>query len=453
LFYREDNGFRVQSRFAGLNLNWSHSFDTLGQKLKVNAYYSGNLNDNGNESFLQDLDSDWNPIGGQSARQRGVTERSSNTLKVNVDYEKPIGNGSKLEAGYQGSLFLAPEDYRWETYDPDLGDWIQDPLKSTSNNFENNIQAAYVMFANNNRIVNFQAGLRTEYTDRLIESRTRDEQYRVNRLDFYPTLNMSRSFGENNQFQGSFGRRVRRPQQWQLWPNETYVDPTTSWMGNPNLDPEFTNAYELNYMRKFGTSFLTMETYYRNTMNDINWVYELQDDGTTLQTFANLDEVNSLGAEILGNVAVTDWWTVVASADFFRREVDSRNIGVVKRTANSWNGKIDNSFKMKWDMRFQVSMRYYGEALNAQGSRDAYWSTNLGLRQQLLKRKLILTLTVKDVFSTITNITHLESTNQKITTSQYLRGPIVGLSLSYAINNYRQRSSDTMNLDVSEGGF
>jgi outer membrane receptor protein involved in Fe transport len=453
LFYREDNGFRVQSRYAGLNLNWAHSFDTLGQKLTVNANYSGNINNNGNESYTRELDSEWNPVGDAPARQRGVTDRTSNTMKLNVDYEKPVGKRSKFEAGYQGSLFLAPEDYRWETFDPDRGTWVQDPSRSSSNAFRNNIQAAYVMFANNNRIVNIQAGLRTEYTDRLIESRTHSEKYEVNRLDFYPSLNLSRALGDKNQFQGSFSRRVRRPQQWQLWPNETYVDPTTIWKGNPSLEPEFTNSYELNYMRKFGKSFATLETYFRNTLNDINWVYELQDDGTTLQTFANIDEVNSMGAEILTDVGITRWWTVVASADFFRREVDSRNIGVVKRTANSWNGKVDNSFKLKGDMRFQVSVRYYGEALNAQGTREAYWSTNLGLRQQFLKRKLILTATVKDVFSTVTNITHLESTDQKITTSQYLRGPIFGISLSYAINNYRQRTSETMNLDVSEGGF
>lgn len=454
LFYREDNSFRVRSRYAGLNANWDHSFDTLGQKLMVNVFYSGKIGNNGNESYLTITDNNWNPSGDLPFRQRGVTDKTSNNLKVNLDYEKPIGRASRVEAGYQATLYLAPEDYRWETYDPDLGEWIPDPQKSTSNNYQKNIQAAYFMFSNQNRIINFQGGLRAEYTDRLIESLTHSEEYKVNRFDFYPTLNLSKAIGQNNQFQGSFSRRVARPQQWQLWPNETYIDPTTSWMGNPSLNPEFTNSYELNYMRKLGSiSFITLETYYRNTVNDINWIFELQDDGTTLMTFANLDEINSVGSELLANIGITDWWSLVGSADFFRREVDSRNIGIVKRTSNSWNGKIDNSFKFKWDMRFQISMRYYGEALTAQGTRDAYWMTNLGIRQQLLKRKLTLTLTVKDLFSTMTDIQHLESTNQVMTTSQYLQGPIFGISLSYALNNYKQRGPDNMNLDVSEGGF
>ena len=112
-----------------------------------------------------------------------------------------------------------------------------------------------------------------------------------------------------------------------------------------------------------------------------------------------------------------------------------------------------NSFKIKTGTRIQVSTRYFGESLTAQGSRDAYWMANLGVRQDLLKRKLILTLTIKDIFSTMTNIATVESPNQYILTRQYLRGPIFGISLSYAINSFKQKVPETMNLDVGGGGF
>jgi len=78
---------------------------------------------------------------------------------------------------------------------------------------------------------------------------------------------------------------------------------------------------------------------------------------------------------------------------------------------------------------------------------------NLGIRQDLLKRKLILTFTIKDIFGTMTNIASVESPDQLIMTRQYLRAPVFGISLSYAINNFRQKEPDSMNLDVSEGGF
>jgi outer membrane receptor protein involved in Fe transport len=233
----------------------------------------------------------------------------------------------------------------------------------------------------------------------------------------------------------------------------TYVDPTTVWQGNPLLDPEFTNSMELNYMKKFGSSFLTLETYIRQTDHMISWIYDVIEDDVTRMTFANLQNSVSYGSEVLGNIGITKWWTAVASVNFFRRQVDSRNIGAEKRTANSWNSKLDNSFKIKTGTRIQVSTRYFGESLTAQGSRDAYWMANLGIRQDLLKRKLILTIAIKDIFGTMTNISSVDTPDQFILTRQYLRSPIFGISLSYAINNFKLKDQDTMNLDVSEGGF
>ena len=48
---------------------------------------------------------------------------------------------------------------------------------------------------------------------------------------------------------------------------------------------------------------------------------------------------------------------------------------------------------------------------------------------------------------------HEKTHHQFILTRQYLRAPIFGISLRNAINNFKQKETDNMNLDVSEGGF
>jgi outer membrane receptor protein involved in Fe transport len=453
LFYREDNSFYIDAIYFGFNLNYQHAFEDKGHTLTVNGNFSQRYTLNGNESYNILTDDNWDPVDDNVARQRGVTEKDETNIQTKIDYVKPIGINSTFKAGYQGKIYLSPEDYRWETWDPDLGNWISDPGKSAQNDFSVNVHGAYLMFQNNNKIVDFQAGIRSEYTDRLIDSGIDDEQYKVNRWDFYPSLNLSKSFAGGHQLQASYSRRVKRARSWQLWPKMTYIDPTTVWQGNPLLDPEFTNSVEFNYMKKFGTSFLTLETYIRQTDNMISWVYDVIEDDITRMTFANLQNSVSYGSEVLANVGLTKWWTAMGSVNLFRRQVDSRNIGTDKRTANSWDSKLDNSFKIKTGTRIQLSTRYYGESLTAQGSRDAYWMANLGVRQDLLKRKLILTLTIKDIFGTMTNISSVESPDQLIMTRHYLRAPVFGISLSYAINSFKQKDPETMNLDVSEGGF
>ena len=53
----------------------------------------------------------------------------------------------------------------------------------------------------------------------------------------------------------------------------------------------------------------------------------------------------------------------------------------------------------------------------------------------------------------MTNVASVESPDQLIMTRQYLRAPVFVISLSYAINNFKQKEPDSMNLDVSESGF
>jgi len=77
-------------------------------------------------------------------------------------------------------------------------------------------------------------------------------------------------------------------------------------------------------------------------------------------TFANPQNSVSYGSEVLANVGLTKWWTAVGSVNLFRRQIDFRNIGTEKRTANSWNSKLDNSFKIKTGTRIQLSTRYFG---------------------------------------------------------------------------------------------
>ena len=177
LFYREDNSFYIDALYFGFNLNYQHAFDDKGHTLTVNGNLRRQYTLNGNESYNILTDDNWDPVDDNVERQRGITEKEETNIQSKLDYVKPIGINSTFKAGYQGKFYLSPEDYRWETYDPDLGDWISDPGKSSQNDFSVNVHGAYLMFQNNNKIVNFQAGVRSEYTDRLIESGIDDEQY------------------------------------------------------------------------------------------------------------------------------------------------------------------------------------------------------------------------------------------------------------------------------------
>ncbi len=453
-YYHQETGFYVNVFYYNMNLNFSHKFDDQGHEISGYLDVSRRSGENYNESYERETDADWDPVGEEPLRQRGLEQSGSTSTEAKLDYVRPLGENSKLEAGYQGSYDFGNQNNVWEVYDPDRSEWNEDTDKENRLEFAKNIQGVYMMFANQNRILGFQGGLRAEYTDRIIEQITSDQTYRINRIDFFPTLNLSRQFRGDHQLQASYSRRIRRPRSWQLDPYPKYNDPTTRWKGNPDLEPEYVNSWELNYMKGFGKNFFALETYYRKTLNDITWVadYDAGEDITYL-TFGNLNEKFEAGTEAVINMNVLKWWNIMASANLYRERIDATNLDSRTQTANSWNAKFDNSFKMKWGTRIQLSSRYYGPSIRAQGFRKAYFVANLGIRQDFFNRRLILTLTARDIFMTMVREDIVETDEQYILTRFKARSPIVGFSLSYAINNFKRQGEEEIQMDFNEGGF
>jgi outer membrane receptor protein involved in Fe transport len=72
--------------------------------------------------------------------------------------------------------------------------------------------------------------------------------------------------------------------------------------GNPNLKPEFTNAFELNYQYTFKQGFMSLETYYRTTNGKITRISGVDTiSGKPVYTFTstNANNDNSLGIELM----------------------------------------------------------------------------------------------------------------------------------------------------------
>ena len=454
-YFRQQSGYSNGTMYYNLNTNFSHKFDDKGHEITGYIDFSNMDGNADNEAYEMTTDAGWNLVGDLPLRQRGDESSSSRQLEAKLDYTRPLGSSSKLEAGFQGSYDIGSQHNTWEVYDPDLAEWISQPDKESRLDNTKNIQGIYALFSNQNRILDFQAGLRTEYTDRIITQTTTGVSTRINRLDFFPTLNLSKKFTGNNQLQASYSRRIRRPRSWQLDPYPRYNDPSTRWMGNPALEPEYTNSWELNYIKTFGKNFFSLETYYRKTINDINHVVNYDPElDLTIQTFDNLNEKYEVGTEAAINTDILKWWNIMLSADLYRQRIDATNIDSKIQHANSWQAKFDNSFKFRWGTRIQLSSRYYGPSIRAQGYRKAFFVANLGVRQAFLNRKLMMTFMVRDLFRTHQHEDVVDVPEQYQVTRFRNQSPVFGINLSYTLNNFRQRNnSDEIQMDFSEGGY
>jgi outer membrane receptor protein involved in Fe transport len=252
----------------------------------------------------------------------------------------------------------------------------------------------------------------------------------------------------------SYSRRINRPRGWYLEPFINYMNSTTLRQGNPELEPEYMNSYELGYQKSFGRSFIAFETYYKNTVNKIERIQTVYDaeKNISLMTFDNVNKDHSFGSEIMVNYVYKKWLELNASTNLYRYWIEGEinDVAVDTRSTN-WNLRLNSTFNITSKTRFQLTTMYNGPSVTAQGERGSFFFTNMAVRQDFFDRKLSATLQLQDVFGSMkySFVSYGPGFSSDV---QFAREPqVVMLSLSYKINNYKQRRGAGM-MDGDAGG-
>ena len=202
------------------------------------------------------------------------SENFHQALNVKVNYVHPFAEGWKLETGYEGRLDWPNQNavyYRTE-YGPLTHELYRyhDSVSSTHFDYTQQTHAAYVTVGGKiNDRLSAQAGLREEYSYLYGHDINHPATEAVHKdyWKLYPTLHVSYEMNKNNSMQASYSRRVRRPHMWDLNPYLDVREGQEMSFGNPNLDPEFTNAFELSYNLSLDKWNIYTCAYYRQTNN------------------------------------------------------------------------------------------------------------------------------------------------------------------------------------------
>ncbi|HSO86458.1 MAG TPA: TonB-dependent receptor [Draconibacterium sp.] len=429
---------KSESDFYSGTLNFQHKFKKDGHKIEANAFYSGQTGIDGDEENEMLTDENYNPSETYVAQVKTTEEEDENDFRLKADYTLPISDKSKLEAGVQSRMERQEESTSFQEYDPVTGTWITSDFFSSAIDLKNDIHAVYATYSNKLGGLEFMAGLRGELTDREIKSTANDSVAALKLYDLFPTLHLSYDIGEKNEIMASYSRRINRPGGWDLNPVPTYFNRYTIREGNPELEPEYTDSYDLGYMLKFGRSYLSLEAFSRITNNKIDRLESLGDDGILYLKSENVGKDYSTGLELMGNVEFTKWLTVNASVSGFHYRIKGEAGGeAFDRESTNWSGRMNTTIKFSDNSRMQIQGFYRGPSVSAQGESKASFFTTLAMKQDFMKKKLTATLSLQDPFGTA------KFERESVTESfknwfQWKREPrVVMLTLSYKINNFK----------------
>jgi len=440
----------VERNYKTLNLDYQLKLDSKGQKLSASAYYTEGPNNNVSLLRQDTTDANWNILGKTSLLQQTSQNNNGNEVRTKADYELPIGEKGKFGAGYQGKYSDNNGLYNLQNYTD--GVWIEDVSKRDIVNFKDQIQALYLTLANSMPLFDYQLGLRSEYEDRVLDQQIQNKSYSLNRIDFFPTVHLTKQLPWDLQLQTSYTRRINRPQMSSLDPFVVHLDPQTIRQGNAGLIPEFANSYELNLEKKLkGNSFVSIEGFLRQTSNLFQQISTF--DPTTQitsNTFANIDHDRSLGAELMMYLEPKKWITLNTSFNVFNYHMFGTPIPTVESSTNTWNIHFNPTFHLDKKTSVQFSYIYNAPTITAQGTRSGFYSSTFGLRHSMLKNKGSLTLQARDPVGKTIYTTTTQSAHQYKYSSFERESQVFMLTFSYRINNYRVSKNNKQNQDESD---
>jgi outer membrane receptor protein involved in Fe transport len=380
---------------------FKHDFEKKDENFELQLNYSHTIDDE-NTKYNETV---FNPT--QSFDRRNLVNGTTDYFQLNADYVNPISETLKLELGV-------------ETRIQNSGNRFNDinPSFSSANNtfdFGRNIYSAYTNVSKQIGKWSGQLGVRLEYFDL-------DANFAINETNpafsdtqnisddlftIYPSAFLTYTANENNSFNFNYSRRVDRPSIGQISPIREWTTPLMESRGNPELDPQFTNSFEVNYTRNTKLGSITSGVFYRNISDEISrTVYNDPNNiNRNILSYDNFDNNNAYGIESSANLKFSKWWSVNASADIYfktaKGTIQNATTNMLENAevdVTTFNTRINNSFTATKDLRFQLFGMYRGRDRGLQYDRKAMYKMDFGATYNILKGKGTITARYNDVF-------------------------------------------------------
>ena len=437
-----------ESENLSYNLSYTKNFEKKGHNLKFNFSWSDNISNNTGDykESVRDL------------LQNSRSEGNRYDQNIRVDYTHPINdNKGKIELGYK-------RDYDKMSNNYNAGQWFDDSnyrtILSNVYDYYQDVNAFYVQAGNKTGKFSYQIGVRYEDTDfyAIMEEDNREQTLKYS--NWFPSAFFTYELSENTSFQLSYSKRLRRPRFWDLNPFWGLSDGRFNFEGNPFLEPELTDSYELGFLKEFKSGNIYVGSYYRYTMDEIERILDVNDSGYSVFKPVNLGFTNAYGIEMNGSFDIAKWFRTTGSFNFFKSETDGqfKNQNFYS-SSYSWRTRLSNNIKMfNNKLEGQITFDYRGPSESPQGRNLSSYGIDLSLSKDIFKNKNgTLSFTVRDL--TKSRLRRYErggkETDNFFTIGEFAwrRTQEFRLSLQYRINQKKRRGG-SRNFDQSgfQGG-
>jgi len=429
------------------NASYKRTFSTKGRELTADFMINDNSMSGSQKIEQTEFFSDEAQL--YPTLQNSGSNNTNLMYMLQSNYSTPVGNGGRVETGFKSTVKdLSMRNYL-EDYDYETDKWILNPLANNYFDYLEQIHAVYGIYSSSYKKLKYQAGVRLEQLISNSELTLTNEKFDQSYMSLYPSVHLVYESSVKQQFLLSYSRRVSRPSNRQLNPFVDYSDSLNIRFGNPKLDPEFINSYELGWSNFWGKNSLNATAFYRHTTGIIDRIVSLEESGVTSTTYRNLTSGTAYGMEFIGNREFAKWFKANANVSIFRNVIKGSEVtGLETVRGNMWTAKINMTFNLMKNGSLMVAGNYESPEVEAQDRDAEVYFADVAFRYDFLKGKASLSLRVSDVFDTRRFNSETTGDGFFITNNRKMESRVGYLGFSYRINNYNRQKERERNGQV-----
>jgi outer membrane receptor protein involved in Fe transport len=416
-----------------VNYNYTKTFEKPMKEFSISGLYSQSTLNNDFINSLYD-----GSFSGIISRVKNYNEGINKEYTIQLDYVTPVGSGKGqiLEYGAKNILRKAVSDFSYFTSVGANGPFeeITEVVRSNEFSYDQNVTAGYASFTSS-FLKNYTAkgGLRYEYT--AIEADFRNSEMPAD-IPAYglwvPSVNLSRKLSKGNMIKAAYNRRVQRPSLNFLNPNINDANPQQITQGNPLLEPELTDNYELAYSTFVKGSSLNFTTFIRNTTGSIQPVRTVQDNDVIFTTFENIGKETAYGLSIFSNINISGKFSLNGSIDTYYARLTNGSEDPLYAAANEGfvvSGRLFGNYTLPKEWQIQAFTFMRGRQVELQGSSGGFGVYGLNLNKQFNERKGSIGFGAENFFTQVFRI------NNELTTPFIIQQSTVGLrNMNFKVN-------------------
>ena len=448
---------------ANVTLGYKHDFENNHYIDFTAAYNTWNMD--GSSDFMQ---KNYFNSKNDTSYQYQTSLRNNQVLDLKLDYSNQITENHKIEIGYQGTFSdsKAPQETFSGYHKEDL------PIPALCNNMLYNqyINALYAVYAGKYKSFNYQVGMRGELTNTSIRSlgygqstadvKPHDDMY----FDVFPSVFLSYTFPKEHQLQVNYTRRITRPGGWRLNPFKNISDSTNIQFGNPYLMPEFSNAFELNYIKSWTNHIFSFSGYLRNTDGVMQRVsFNDTISRQMYSTFINISQNVSSGAELVVKNKFFKFLNLTTTVNLFYYylkgweytpdAVQFPNVGTEKKVSTSnfsWNFRMIAQAMLPKGFMLQVTGGYNAPKAIAQGMTKGRYFVDAGLRKSI--KDFSFNLNVRDIFNSRSRSSITYGNGYELDSKNWRGSRNISLTVTYSFGNMKPDRRQTRNQNQQQNG-